>query len=380
MTLDVIPKVQFRRMRALCDGGASINDVGEALVRLRDEFPTLKEWVVADLESEIEEVESQDNCETLGLVSRHKLRRSSAVDVALKKTRNTLSLVTMKDVTLVCAKRGFAIFRKSAISRLTAGLPNFSPDAAEPSSRFDFGFFAGDLFGDNICHNLFDVIGRAHLAETVLGLRPEQIFMAETGSPYLKRARQLCTPRARELPRHTAFHFGTLQFFGASVGPNDHPAHRADPRIIGHIRRSHGVEGGVAPAGGPRIYLSRRDARTRMLENEAAVVETLAGRGFEEVLMGELPPSEQVRIAAEASAVAGPHGAALTNIVFCAPGAPVFEFFNPEAGTTAYFQIARSVGLDYRTVFGAPTGVRRNWRIELTEVERAMDQAGLAPV
>ena len=65
-----------------------------------------------------------------------------------------------------------------------------------------------------------------------------------------------------------------------------------------------------------RLYLARRNARDRPLQNEAAVVELLARHGFVAIDPETHPFEEQVRYAASAEVVAGPYGANLANLVF----------------------------------------------------------------
>jgi capsular polysaccharide biosynthesis protein len=76
------------------------------------------------------------------------------------------------------------------------------------------------------------------------------------------------------------------------------------------------------------IYISRKDALYRKIENEDEVEGYLKKKGFEILQMSKLPFKEQVRACAEAKIVIGPHGAGLTNIVFCR-NAKILELFSP---------------------------------------------------
>ncbi|AEH61481.1 Capsular polysaccharide biosynthesis protein [Methanosalsum zhilinae DSM 4017] len=76
------------------------------------------------------------------------------------------------------------------------------------------------------------------------------------------------------------------------------------------------------------IYISRKDALYRKIENEEEVEGYLKEKGFEILQMSKLPFTEQVRACAEAKIVIGPHGAGLTNIVFCR-NAKILELFSP---------------------------------------------------
>ncbi|HBK71263.1 MAG TPA: hypothetical protein DDZ39_06355 [Flavobacteriaceae bacterium] len=76
------------------------------------------------------------------------------------------------------------------------------------------------------------------------------------------------------------------------------------------------------------IYISRKDALYRKIVNEKEVEDYLREIGFEIVQMSELPFLEQVKVCAEAKIVVGPHGAGLSNTVFC-QNAKILEMFSP---------------------------------------------------
>lgn len=98
-----------------------------------------------------------------------------------------------------------------------------------------------------------------------------------------------------------------------------------------------------------RLYLSRGNRpRSRRYTQEAELLPHLERRGFEVLDPGSLSVQEQIDTFHSAEIVVAPHGAGLTNITFCMPGAKVLELF---AGTYVHlglWTIADAVGLDYR--------------------------------
>ncbi len=76
-----------------------------------------------------------------------------------------------------------------------------------------------------------------------------------------------------------------------------------------------------------RIYIARR--HVRKVCNEDEVLQILAGYEFEVVYLEDLSIGAQVKIAAEASCIAGPHGAGITAAMFMKPGGTLIEFFAP---------------------------------------------------
>lgn len=170
-----------------------------------------------------------------------------------------------------------------------------------------------------------------------------------------------------------------------------HPAHLAAPWALQGLR-------GLFDLDRPRsrrILISRADARARRIAN-AADVEALLGRhGFEPVVPGTLALDQQAVLFAEATHVVGPHGAGLTNILFCAPGTHVLEIFHPLYGTSAFAALQDTLGLRYASMVGRdalsdaatdnlPDGSRErtpNWagrdiRVDLDELRRWLGDIG----
>jgi capsular polysaccharide biosynthesis protein len=105
------------------------------------------------------------------------------------------------------------------------------------------------------------------------------------------------------------------------------------------------------------------------------------GQGFEVVDPGRHAFAAQVGMMREAVAVAGPHGAGLTNILFCPPGTKVLEIFPRDAGTVPFAMLSAVKGHRYRALIGAGQGMtsipgldgnRANFPIDLTELGQAL--------
>lgn len=93
------------------------------------------------------------------------------------------------------------------------------------------------------------------------------------------------------------------------------------------LRRSFGPA--VQPESSDRrLFISRGTTGKRGICNEPELMDALQPLGFELVLCENLSLTEQSQLFAEASVVVGPHGAGLTNIVYCQPGTVVLELFN----------------------------------------------------
>jgi capsular polysaccharide biosynthesis protein len=101
-----------------------------------------------------------------------------------------------------------------------------------------------------------------------------------------------------------------------------------------------------------KLYISRDDASIRKIFNEAEIVHFLKGYNFYVIRPGELDFIEQVDLFQNAEIVIGPHGAGLSNIVFCKPGTKIVEIFSSFYVNPCYWYIAQEVGLEYYYVIG----------------------------
>lgn len=107
---------------------------------------------------------------------------------------------------------------------------------------------------------------------------------------------------------------------------------------------------------GKRLFISRRLASKRKLVNEEDVMRFLKPRGFTRVDLEKLPVTEQARLFHSAEAIVAPHGAGLTNLVFCRPGTKVVEMFSPNHVHPCYAIISSHMGLKHYYLIG--TGKR----------------------
>lgn len=99
-----------------------------------------------------------------------------------------------------------------------------------------------------------------------------------------------------------------------------------------------------------RIFVVRRATRRVLNENEITPI--LDRFGIKKVVLEELSFEEQVGLFQSAELVVAPHGAGLTNIVFCQEGANVIEFFSPNYVNVCFWALANQVGLKYSYLIG----------------------------
>jgi capsular polysaccharide biosynthesis protein len=105
---------------------------------------------------------------------------------------------------------------------------------------------------------------------------------------------------------------------------------------------------------GRRIYISRNKGKTRRVIQEERIIEVLTSYGFTVVYPENLSVAQQIKMFSEVEAVVSPHGAALTNTIFCSPGTRVIELFSPGYNPPCYWIAAAHCDLQYRCIVGEP--------------------------
>jgi len=105
-----------------------------------------------------------------------------------------------------------------------------------------------------------------------------------------------------------------------------------------------------------RLFISRAKAKSRRLVNEDALWPLLERAGFERVHLEALDFDAQRALMAEADILLGPHGAGLTNMLFCAPGAQIVEIMDPDYPNPNFYALACAMEHGYWLVEGRGVG------------------------
>jgi hypothetical protein len=123
-----------------------------------------------------------------------------------------------------------------------------------------------------------------------------------------------------------------------------------------------------------RLYVTRRDARRRIL-NEDEIVDLLSPEGFEVVCPGDMTLFDQIRLFSEAEVIVGAHGAGLTNTMFAAEGTTLIEFFGSNYINGCFWAITNicrqrhafaSFNTETQDYVASPARVRRILQAALT--------------
>ena len=101
-----------------------------------------------------------------------------------------------------------------------------------------------------------------------------------------------------------------------------------------------------------RLYIPRKTG-TRKIANEPELYPLLEEYGFELYNLDEEP--NQPQVFHEAAIIVAPHGAALTNLVFCQPGTKVLELMSLGHLRSYFFALCQVSGLEHHYLVGPTT-------------------------
>jgi len=125
-----------------------------------------------------------------------------------------------------------------------------------------------------------------------------------------------------------------------------------------------------APASVKNIYISREKAVGRRVVNQDEVVRMLSEYGFEKYVLEDRNVRENIALFAQADLVVSPHGAGLTDIMFCRDSS-VVELFGARKNT-AYEQLCSL--LDFNHVALDCEAVSTDIRVDVGELEDTVEQ------
>ena len=137
------------------------------------------------------------------------------------------------------------------------------------------------------------------------------------------------------------------------------------------------------PRAGNRIYLARkgRQIRAGKLTNEQEVIRLFETAGFTTVNTGDLTFAQQIELFRDAEIIAGPGGAALTNMIFAPVGAKILVLAPSGAQCETFVSIAGAIGQSIVTCLGdsrpsphpAWINATFNFSVRLSDVRLALD-------
>lgn len=113
------------------------------------------------------------------------------------------------------------------------------------------------------------------------------------------------------------------------------------------------------PASKKRLYIAR--SGRRKVTNEAELLPVLDAFGFEFIEDKPRTVDEQIALFRNAEFIVSPHGAALTNLLWCDPGTKVVELFSQGYKPNYYFYLCHILQLPYDSIIDNTVEQDNHW-------------------
>lgn len=208
----------------------------------------------------------------------------------------------------------------------------------------------------NYFHFLFDVLPRWGILEEALpGFVPDHLYVACKTS-YQEQLLALAGLDGYDLVSSEKHRAVSADHLLVPSMPN--PEEIAPTWMVEWVRdRLPAVRTDDKPS---RIYITRGSVpNTRRVVGETDLWPRLEQRGFVRIDPGTMPVRDQIDHFAAADVIVGPHGAALSNLVFVKPGARVLELFAPTYVKRTFWTICTGIpDVHYQYLVGGEPGDR----------------------
>lgn len=140
----------------------------------------------------------------------------------------------------------------------------------------------------------------------------------------------------------------TIKVDSLFVASHDSPCAFDPSYINGVILRFQELDLPEKKLANRRIYISRRDAFKRKVENELELLPLLTRFGFEVLQMEKLNFKEQRELMRETQVLMSIHGAGLANLIFMPEGSKVIELHpDVERYNSCFYHLAAAIGRYY---------------------------------
>ncbi|GAA3973981.1 hypothetical protein GCM10022278_33820 [Allohahella marinimesophila] len=151
---------------------------------------------------------------------------------------------------------------------------------------------------------------------------------------------------------------------------------RFRPELLQMVPAAFGVHD--APPPHRKVFISRLQAARRRLVNEDEIWPLLEPLGFERVFMEDLSFEDQVKLMRETAVLAAPHGAGLTNMIFCQKGTHIVEMADLSFPNPNFYALAAAMGHHYwlipATSIGDVHPLEKDLRVDPAAVKKTFEQ------
>ncbi|QNE04863.1 glycosyltransferase family 61 protein [Croceicoccus marinus] len=248
-----------------------------------------------------------------------------------------------------------------------------APHARQARAGNDVQYLAkGTWFLERACHNHSHWL-TAHLPKLLFLKQHDSLsdlILPERRTPVMDRSMRMLGIEPRD---YATFHsdrplvIDELKLVGAD---------RFDPELLSALRNSFARPDALPPT--RKVMISRDESRGRRLLNERELRPVVEHAGFEIVRMEDLDFGDQVRLMQETRVLLAPHGAGLTNMIFCPTGGHIVELADPGFPNPNFYALSCSMNLHYWLIQAEATKAAnpldRDLRVELARLKEVLER------
>ncbi|SDB18612.1 Protein of unknown function [Desulfonatronum thiosulfatophilum] len=203
--------------------------------------------------------------------------------------------------------------------------------------------------GGNFFHWLTDALPRFEIIRKTSGLESIDKYVVNKGIPIIDETlTMLGIPSDKLIYADKNLHIQAKNLVVPSLpGLTGNP-----PAWVIAFLRENFLNGLASVSKVPKLYISRSKAKRRKVINEDDLLKYLEKFGFTPVWLEDHNLSTQISLFSSAEHIVAPHGAGLTNLIWCNPNAKVLEIFSPSYVNVCFWAIANQVKLEYHYIIG----------------------------
>ncbi|MCC7338083.1 MAG: glycosyltransferase family 61 protein [Pirellulaceae bacterium] len=219
----------------------------------------------------------------------------------------------------------------------------------------------------NYYHWITEVLPRLELARRA-GWTEADYYVVDCYKPFQRQTLQsLGIPREKVIEPHN----GLLIEADELIVPSLATA-LARSRTGEMLREAFGVPSPPQVGGTRRIFVSRKNARTRRIANETQIEEVLTPLGFEFHCLEQYTLAKQIQLFGEAEMIVGGHGAGLTNMLYAQAGTRVIELAPSNYIRKCYAMLSEELGHPYSLVEAHRSRRSRNLHVPCDDLLAAV--------
>jgi hypothetical protein len=214
-----------------------------------------------------------------------------------------------------------------------------------------FSLLAGETSKNNYSHWFLDAFSRIHLLkQSGLFDEVDYFLVSSIKNDFQRQSLQLIgIPDEKIIEADSNTHIYAKRLIATSH-PRGKQSHITPEWVINFYRKTFTNSLTSYSKYSPFVYINRKDAKHRKVENEAALEEMLEKYGFASYSLADISMEEKIKLFNSAKIVVSITGAGLQNLTFCKKGTGVIELFPGNLVHTIFCDIAQKAGLVYHPI------------------------------